>query len=107
MGHFSEFVVCSQSLIELSGNIPNRFTERFEIKETSVKQMRWSDIPQSLEHRRANVGNLFFEVLYQSLYSLALEIRLRTAEITRDDREIRGASHTPRCRSPRYRPAVE
>src|SRR6187401_1219804 len=88
MSRLSDFIIRANGVIKFGGNVSRRSRQRFEIEEASIDEVRRTDITQPFEHRTANVRYFFFEVLNQVLDSLALEVLLRAAEITRDDGKV-------------------
>lgn len=57
--------------------------------------MRRHSFAQSGQHRRAHVRNLFFEIFDQPLDARALQVGLRAAQVTGNDRELRAAREFP------------
>src|SRR5919201_3481927 len=72
--------------IEFGLDIPGARRERFEIEEAPVEQVCGGGVAERREHGFAQAGDLALQFIDQALDAPTLEILLRTAEVTRDDR---------------------
>src|SRR5215471_20419972 len=78
----------AQHQIEFGFDIAGRRRKLLEIKQPRIEQMRRHRITERGQHRGANVGNFFFQLLDQSFDAGTLEIWLRAAEVTGNDRKL-------------------
>ena len=73
-------------LVELLHYVSCRRGKGQEIKESAIEQVRRHDSPERREHRIAHSRDFQLQGLDETLHAPALEILLRAAEITGDDR---------------------
>src|SRR5262245_55359980 len=63
-------------------------TESFEVEELMIQEMRRHGVAKCVQHGGANVWDLLFEVGDESFDSCTLQIALRAAKVTRNDRKV-------------------
>src|SRR5438093_13654155 len=73
-------------LVELLHYVSCRRGKGQEIKESAIEEVRRHDSPERREHRIAHSRDFQLQGLDETLHAPALEILLRAAEITGDER---------------------
>src|ERR1051325_6330292 len=78
----------THSQIQFGFDVSGGGTQRLEVEELVVQQVRWNCVAEGVQHRGADVRNLLFELRDERLHSRSLQIGLRAAQIARNYREV-------------------
>ena len=94
------FIGVAHSQIQRCLEVAHCRCKLLEVEQILIEQVRGHRVAKRREHRAANMWCLFFQIGNHLLDARPLEIRLRAAEITRNDRKLLALSIISNVRFP-------